>query len=219
MDAKSFDNLMKLRHSVRFFEAKEIPSQTPKEIMSTALQSPSWCNSQTWAIYVASGKTLTEIKKIWIQKNNEGIKGYSDINPGHRTETSEKTQKNMNQLFKDIGELLKDPTMKEFMDSQKVLFNAPTLVYLTLPKKRIEYSILDLGAIEMSIILAAKSHGVDSLIAYETIKYPDVIRNFCKVPEDEDIVIGIALGYEDNNELNKFRAKKLTIEEVCHFYD
>lgn len=215
MEAKSFDELMKQRHSVRYFQPKEIPEQTLKEIMGTALQSPSWCNSQAWAVYIASGNTLSEIKKEWLKKNDEGVKGYGDLPPGHRTETAEKTQKNMNNLFKDIGE----QNMKPFMDSQKLLFNAPTFVYLTLPKKRIIYSILDLGAIEMSILLAAKSHGVDSIIAYESIKYPDVIRKFCKVPDDEDIIIGIGLGYEDENVINKFRAKKLTIDEACHFFN
>ena len=62
----------------------------------------------------------------------------------------------MNGLFKDIGEFTKDPNTKSFLDSQKILFNTPTMVYLTLPKKRLVYSILDLGAIEMSILLAAK---------------------------------------------------------------
>lgn len=93
------------------------------------------------------------------------------------------------------------------------------MVYLTLPKKRLVYSILDLGAIEMSILLAAKTHGIDSLVAYESIKYPDIIRKFCKVPDEEDIVIGIALGYEDENLVNKFRANKLSVEEACHFYN
>ncbi len=125
----------------------------------------------------------------------------------------------MNGLFKDIGEFTKDPNMKSFLDSQKILFNTPTMVYLTLPKKRLVYSILDLGAIEMSILLAAKTHGIDSLVAYESIKYPDIIRKFCKVPDEEDIVIGIALGYEDENLVNKFRANKLSVEEACHFYN
>lgn len=218
MDPKSFDELMKQRHSVRYFQQKEIPQNVLKEILSTALQSPSWCNSQAWAIYVATGNTLSEIRKIWISKNKEGIKGYADLNPGHRNETDEKTQKNMNTLFKDISEFSKDPNMKSFMDSQQILFNAPCLVYLTLPKKRLLYSILDLGAIEMSILLAAKSHGIDSLIAYETIKYPDVLRKFCKVPDDEDIIIGIALGYEDESFINKFRSKKLSLDEACHFF-
>ena len=219
MDPKSFDQLMKQRHSVRYFQSKEIPEQTLKEIMATSLHSPSWCNSQAWGSYVASGKTLSEIKKVWLSKNEEEVKGYADLPPGHRTDTAEKTQKNMNGLFKDIGEFTKDPNMKSFLDSQKILFNTPTMVYLTLPKKRLVYSILDLGAIEMSILLAAKTHGIDSLVAYESIKYPDIIRKFCKVPDEEDIVIGIALGYEDENLVNKFRANKLSVEEACHFYN
>lgn len=186
--------------------------------MTTALHSPSWCNSQAWGIYVASGKTLSEIKKVWLPKNEEGIKGYADLPPGHRTDAAEKTQKITNGFFKDVAEFLKDPNMKSFMDTQKVLFNAPTIVYLTLPKKRLPYSLLDLGAIEMSILLAAKTHGIDSLIAYESIKFPDIIRLFCKIPDDEDIIIGIALGYEDESLVNKFRANKLNIDEACHFY-
>ena len=70
----------------------------------------------------------------------------------------------------------------------------------------------------MSIMLAAKSHGVDSMIAYELIKYPDVLRNLCKIPENEDIIIGIALGYKEDDILNKFRSKKISVDEACHFY-
>ena len=77
MDPKSFNNLMKARHSVRVFQKKEIPDETLKEIIKTALQTPSWCNNQPWNIYVASGKTLTEIRNIWESKGKEGIKGYS----------------------------------------------------------------------------------------------------------------------------------------------
>jgi hypothetical protein len=56
--------------------------------------------------------------------------------------------------------------------------------------------------------------------AYEAIKYPDVIRKYIKVPDDEDIVIGIALGFEDKeNIVSKIKAKKLTLDEACHFYD
>ena len=46
---------------------------------------PSWGNSQPWTIYVASGNTLENIKKDWIAKNKEGIKGNSEIAAGHET--------------------------------------------------------------------------------------------------------------------------------------
>ena len=64
--------------------------ETLKSIISTALDSPSWCNSQPWNIYVASGNTLSEIRKLWISKNEKGEKGYSDLDPGHRTDFSER---------------------------------------------------------------------------------------------------------------------------------
>ena len=218
MDSNKFNELMKERHSVRKFQKKEIPENTLKEIMSTSLLSPSWCNSQPWNIYIASGKTIEEIRKIWISKNKENIKAYSDIPPAHRTDFSERSQKIMETLFKDVGEFLKDPQMKLFNEANVLMFNAPTVVYLTLNKGHSKFSVLDLGGLGMSIMLAAKSHGVDSMIAYELIKYPDVLRNLCKIPENEDIIIGIALGYKEDDILNKFRSKKISVDEACHFY-
>ena len=124
----------------------------------------------------------------------------------------------MDNLFNKVKECLKDPSMKEFNEANAIMFNAPSVVYLTLPKGHTKYSILDLGTLVMSIMLAAKDLGIDSIVAYELIKYPDVLRNSCKIPENEDIIIGIALGYEENDILNKFRANKLSLDEVCHFY-
>ena len=67
---------------------------------------------------------------------------------------------------------------------------------------------------------AAKEKGVDSVPAYEAIKYPDILRNNMKIGDDEDVVIGIALGYEDKeNILSKIKAKKLSVDELCHFYE
>ena len=69
----------------------------------------------------------------------------------------------------------------------------------------------------MAILLSARANGVDSIPAYETIKYPDVIKKHCKIPENEDVIIGIALGYEDDNVINKHRTERLALDECCHF--
>ena len=88
-----FHKLMEERHSVRYFLSKEIPKDVLKKIISTSLLSPSWGNSQPWNIYVATGKTLSEIRKIWEEKSKQGIKGYADMDPGHRTSFNERSQK------------------------------------------------------------------------------------------------------------------------------
>lgn len=212
----NFKELMKERHSCRKFLSKEIPQETLKEIISISLMSPSWCNSQPWTIYVASGKTLEEIRKEWISKSKSKIKGYADIEPGHRTNFGERSQGTMAKFFKS-WEILPNPNGAE--EANWDMFNAPTVVYLTLPKGHTKYSVLDLGGIEMSIMLAAKDYGVDSIPAYTTIMYPDVLRKNLKISEKEDIVIGVALGYEEKCLINEHRSEKLTLEEACHFYN
>ena len=213
----NFRELMKQRHSARDFQSKEISEETLKEIVSVALMSPSWCNSQPWNIYVVTGKPLEEIRKIWIQKNDEKIKGYGDIEPVHRTEFSERCQKNMEEEFKLITEKTKDPEMKNFWRKNIECFNAPCVIYLTLHKGASKWSIYDLGSFGMALMLAAKDLGVDSVVAYELTKYPDVLRKYVNIPDTEDICIGIAFGYENDDIVNKFRAKKHTIDEVCKF--
>ena len=217
MESKyNFKELMKERHSCRKFQSKKIPEEILKDIISIALLSPSWCNSQPWNIYVVTGNTLEEIRKEWISKSKDKIKGYSDIPPGHRTDFSERSQLSMAKFFK-LAELL--PNKNEAEESNYNLFNSQAMVYLTVNKGHKEYSILDLGGIEMSIMLAAKDHGIDSIPAYMSIMYPDVIRKYLKISEKEDIVIGIALGYEEKCPLNDNRAPKLTLEEACHFFN
>ena len=74
----NFEELMKERHSARDFLQKEIPEEILKKIVQISLDSPSWCNSQPWNIYVVTGKPLEEIKKegktIFPEKNEMYVK-------------------------------------------------------------------------------------------------------------------------------------------------
>ena len=58
----------------------------------------------------------------------------------------------MNIFFKSRDKLLNKDEPEE---SAEDLWNSPGLVYLTLNKGHIEFSTLDLGGLEMAIMLAA----------------------------------------------------------------
>ena len=100
----SFTEIMKLRHSSRYFLSKPIPKETLKKIMEISLLTPSWGNSQPWTLYIASGATLENIRKEWIAKNKEGNKGNTDIPVGHRNDFSDRCQKCMGEIMKQVGE-------------------------------------------------------------------------------------------------------------------
>ena len=82
--------------------------------------------------------------------------------------------------------------MKSFWGKNIECFSAPVVIYHTIHKGHSEWSIYDLGGFGMSLMLAAKDLGVDSVVAYELTKYPDVLRKYVKIPDTEDIAIGIA---------------------------
>ena len=216
MESKyNFKKLMTERHSTRKFESREIPKEILKDIISTSLLSPSWTNSQPWKIYVASGNALSEIKKIFAAKYEQKAEDKPDMSFAHRDSFSKISQNNMGELIKTFKEF----SNAEIMDFNYILFNAPSVVYLTLNKGYSKWSAYDLGALSMSLMLAAKDRGIDSIPAASVVRYPEVLRKILKIPEDEDIIVGIALGYEEKCLANDYRANKLKVEDVCQFID
>ena len=107
-----------------------------------------------------------------------------------------------------------DPEIKHFLKMNERLFNAPALVYLTLGKGHTGWPVYDLGAFGMTLMLAAKDIGVDSIPAYEIIKFPAELRPLLSVPDDEEIIMGIALGYAAEDDLNGLSSSRLPLEEI-----
>ncbi len=210
----NFEDLMIERHSVREFKKDEVTVETLKEIVRIAGISPSWENSQPWNVYIATGEVTDEIRAEWISRHEKEIKGSPDMPTGHRTDFSKRGQENMESFLNDVCEYCEDPDIELFKQTQAVLFNSPALAYLTLPKGSTKWSIYDLGGFGMSLMLAAKEMGVDSIPAYEIVKYPDVIRKYMDIPDDEDLIMGIALGYEASDKINEYRSQRLDIDEI-----
>lgn len=210
----NFLDVMEKRHSSRDFKNDEVSEDTLRKIVNIACMSPSWENSQPWNVFIATGETLEKIRERWIAENNQKIKGSADMNPGHRTNFSERGQKNMAEFMDAIGKFDDDEDLENFNHVQHILFNSPAVVYLTLPKNHTQWSIYDLGGFGMSLMLAATDLGVDSIPAYELVKYPYILRDNFPIPDDEDIIRGIALGYESEEHINQYQSPRLELDEI-----
>ena len=210
----NFLDVMEKRHSSRDFKNDEVSEDTLRKIVNIACMSPSWENSQPWNVFIATGETLEKIRERWIAENNQKIKGSADMNPGHRTNFSERGQKNMAEFMDAIGKFDDDEDLENFNHVQHILFNSPAVVYLTLPKNHTQWSIYDLGGFGMSLMLAATDLGVDSIPAYELVKYPYILRDNLPIPDDEDIIMGITLGYESEEHINQYQSPRLELDEI-----
>lgn len=202
------------RHSTRAFLDQQVRIKDIEEILQDARKAPTWLNAQERKIYVAAGNTAKTIRKEYYERAKNDMIGISDFTAVHRTEWSEVAQKNMADHVKRYEEFLGDENEK-FLRSQDILFNAPAFVYLALPKDAPKWAILDLGAFEEEILMGATDRGIASIVAYAIIKYPDIIRKHLPIPDNEDIVIGIGLGYEDGNDkINQYRSTRRSLSDI-----
>lgn len=208
-----FTKLIEERHSVRHFAGKKIDEAILKEIAGVAAKTPSWENNQPWNVYIATEESLQKIAAVWKEKYAAGIKGYADMPAGHRSDYSERSQRNMAAFMEDCEKKTDDKELQYFLKQNEMLFQAPAVAYLTLQKGFTGWAVYDLGAFGMNFMLAAKNLGIDSIPAYEFVKYPDELRKIIGIPENEDIIIGIGLGYPESDYLNDYRADRMETDK------
>jgi nitroreductase len=86
------------------------------------------------------------------------------------------------------------------------------------PESYTHYAVMDIGAFMNAFCLAATDQGLATCLQGALARYPDVVREHLPIPADEKIVVGIALGYPDNEaKINTFRSSREPLEKVLSF--
>ena len=83
-----------------------------------------------------------------------------------------------------------------------------------------QWSAYDIGAFSQSVMLLAAETGAgDHPPAITLVHYPQVLRNHLGIPDSQNVVIGIAIGYtDDNHGINKFRSARRSLDDAVKWY-
>lgn len=208
-----FEKVVRTRHSVRDFASKEVPNETLKKIVEVAQRTPSWTNSQPWRVYMAKGSALEQIKKSHLQKAQQGAPGNTDMKQISRSQWGELPSVNTQHWSNSLTQFLL-PDVDTMGRSQMELFNAPVLVYLVAEKEVSPWMVYDVGAFSQTLMLAAKDNGVDSIPAYEIVRFSEDIHRVMNIPDNEMIIGGIALGYPTENHINDFYTDRDQADDI-----
>lgn len=211
-----FIDVLKARHSVRYFDGKPVDVNVLKEIVHEAQMAPSWVNAQEWRVWIAVGNTLEAIRAEYIPLLKNDVPGDSDLAVAHRDQWSAMAQNHMTQFCQARTAAGLDPLK---MDAQAHLFHAPAVIYLTIPKTHSEWAVMDLGCFEQTLLLAAANRGLGTVPAYNLVRYPDIIRKHMGIGADDALALGIAIGYEADHPLNRFRSQRDETDNICVIKD
>lgn len=206
------------RYSVRAFKQEEVNKETLMQIFEAATKAPSWADTQPWEIYVAGGEALNRLRREYLVHYKKGTPSVLDLpRPlDWPAAPKQRMMENMDQRFTAMGIDRDDKQAREVNVRRNYEFyGAPHVVYLCLDITLTPWSYFDLGALSQTIMLAAQEFGVASIPAVSLVAYPELIRQELEIPENLMILIGIALGYEDpENIVNKPRSLRRSLEEV-----
>jgi len=213
---------VKGRRSIRRYLSKPVPEEMIKEILSDALWSPSWGNTQPWEITVITGDAM----KQFIEKNQKAVTAGQAPNPDVPIpETWPDAHKTR---YKDIGRSVLESLAIPREDSQARMdyygrmyacFEAPALIMLSVDKAlSLEYAMLDIGIFVQTFCLLAFDRGLGTTILAASINYPDILRESFSFPENKRVIIGIAIGWPDPDAPeNRFERSRGKIEEFVNW--
>jgi len=211
------------RKSVRAFRQEPVPRKVLDEILGKALRAPSWGNTQPWRVTVVGGNFLESMVEDFLKKAASNEPPCPDIEfPQTWPDSlSRRYKENGKILFKVLGIGRDDREKRDQLRlSMFRLFGAPQAIYLHQERTLTPYSIFDAGLLAQNITLIAAEMGIGTCFLAVSVLYPDVIRKYTGIPESDRILIGLAVGYPDEDApINQFRSERVSIENVVRWVD
>lgn len=211
------------RRTVRAFKADPVSRQTVESILEAAARTPSWADTQPWQVYVAGGATLERLRSAFLERTHQKVPGAPDL-PTPKEWPPALKQRTAEMSASRIAAVKVSPDDEmprlSFLENNRRFFGAPAVVYLCMDRSLTPWSIFDMGMMAQSIMLAAQDHGVDSAPAVNLVVYPDLIRAEVGIPDELMILMGVALGYGDQDDPGTgFRSPRRTVEESATLID
>ena len=225
------DQVIRSRHSVRAFKNTAIDRQTIIDILNVASRAPSGNNIQPWKIYVATGQKRQQLieqvcaaqREIFAHPekarlHQENFKYYPEKWTSPFIERRRENGWGLYGLLNiQKGEVQK---MQQQHLRNYELFDAPVGLFFSLSKTLETGSKMDIAMMIQNVMIAAKARGIDSCPQAAWNPFHQIVENVLGIPEDEELVCAIALGYVDpDQEVNQLHTPRVSVHEFAIFCD
>ncbi len=218
-----FDDVVKGRRSIRGYKPEPVPKALIREVIEMAMRAPSSLNTQPWNFYVVAGEPLDRIRKGNTERNLAGVpdsrefRSHGAYEGAHRERQIEIAK----QLFGAMGIERDDkPARQDWVLRGFRQFDAPVSVVVTYDRSIHGGDIapFDCGAVANALVNAAWSRGLGCVINSQGIMQSPVVREHAGIPDDQVIMICIAMGYPDDSfPANAVVSRRKSVDEAAVF--
>jgi len=219
----SVDAAIVSRRSVRAFLPRPVDEATIRDILEVAARAPSGTNMQPWRVYVATGAVKQRIGEAILNCGIRAEKAEWDEYKYYPDQFFEPylTRRRANGfgLYSVLGIGRREvDRMRAQHDRNFVFFDAPVGMIFTIDRRLNQGSWIDYGMFLQNIMIAARARGLDTCPQAAFAPYHRQIRPVLGITDEEVVVCGMALGYEDTSKPEAtFRTDRAPLDEWVTF--
>lgn len=219
--AMYLDDVVHIRHSSRWFKPMPVPISVLQTALSLASHAPSNSNIQPWRLFVVTGAALSDLKTALLSTASADAAPAIPPLPAKfqhfRSDLGRQVYGDGWGVPRDDAEGRRAAVLRNFQ-----FFGAPVAVLACIDRRLSKPDVVSLGMYLQTFLLGLTEHGVASGVEVSVTGYPEVIRRSLEgrvhIPEELDIVVGVAVGYEDESlPVNKIRTRRVPIEDTVTF--
>ncbi len=221
MDVK---NALENRKSVRAFLDKAVPTDLINAVLEQAKNAPSGVNTQPWQVAVITGETKQKLGKKMEETFRSGTKGEMDYQyyPLDWQGAYKERRKACGLLMYSTLEISREDRARQTDQwaANYRAFDAPVMLLFFMDKVMETGSYLDYGMFLQSVMLSATEHGLSTCPQAALAEYPEIAREVLDYGDDQMLICGMALGYEDTDHLiNSYRTEREDLDKIVRYFD
>jgi nitroreductase len=208
------------RKSIRAFRPDSISKEKIEEILRLSIHAPSAINLQPWEFTVVIGEERERLSRRLIKAYREKkiSCGPDTVKPLPKTfgKRGAKNLEAMNPYFEEMGvqsHLFTDEGSCNF-------YGAPVAIIICLDDAFSKARFVDIGVILGYFVLAAHEMGLATCPIGLITAYEEEIKDVLNIPDNKNVVIGIALGYPDQQSpINRFKSSRDELEKFVRWIE
>jgi len=213
-----FENVITERHSTRAFLDKSIPREIIEKLLFLSTRGPSAINLQPWEFTVVMGEERQRLSRVLVKSMRER---NISCGPGAVRPLPEYFMDRQRKLMDSILPYLEKGTdFQDFINEGSCNFyGAPVAIIFTIDQAFSKSRLVDVGIAVGYMVLAAHNLGLGTCPIGLISAFADEIKEMLNIPEDKDVVIGVAVGYPDpDSPVNQSISARAPLHEVARFY-
>lgn len=227
--AMSVTDAVKSRRSVRGFLDKQVDTDILKALLETSLRAPSGTNIQPWHLHVLTGDSLKTFSQKLTQTFLDTSLDHGELDSWEYDYYPEHFPAPYLSRRRKVGFDLYSLAGVERGDIEGGLrqtslnyqfFGAPVGIIITVYPESATGALVDVGCLLQTIMLTARQYGLHSCPQAAWAAFPRQVKAALGLPNEEKVVVGVALGYEDPDApVNRLVTERERLEACASFYD